>query len=92
MGCLFRRARGVGQPAPRYGALGRGVMLPASSVGTATRTRRQLSMALSSQRARAPSRPDLRPMKSAREEVEDACKSPRRPHDQSTCLLVSYGR
>ena len=49
MGCLFRRARGVGLPAPRYWASGRGVMLPASSVGTATRT--QLSMALS-QRAR----------------------------------------
>ena len=39
---------GLGLPVPRYWASGRGAMLPASSVGTATRTRRQLSMALSS--------------------------------------------
>jgi hypothetical protein len=33
LGCLFRLLLSVGLPAPRYGALGRGVMLPASFLG-----------------------------------------------------------
>ncbi len=90
MGSLFRSARRVGLPAPRYWASGRGVMLLASSVGTATRPRRQLSMALfQSQRGRAPSRPDRRPIKSAREEVGDACKSAYRSIDNASVLQAA---
>ena len=57
--------------------------------GPLLRARRQTwarsHLALSvSQRALAPSRPHLRPIKRAREDVGDACKSAQRPLDQST--------
>jgi len=83
-GCLFRLLLSVGLPAPRYWASGRGVMLLASSVGTTTRNAPAAldgAVPIAARESAQPAGP-VRPMKSVREEVEDACKSAYRSIDQ----------